>query len=57
MGSGWFGLSNGYITTATLYAALGPNAFQYICEETKIKTILVSPDLVKMLCDLKINLI
>ena len=41
------------ITTATLYATLGPNAFQYICEETKIKTILVSPDLVKMLCDLK----
>jgi long-chain acyl-CoA synthetase len=45
------------ITTATLYATLGPNAFQYICKETKIKTILVSPDLVKVLCDLKINLI
>ena len=41
------------ITTATLYATLGPNAFKYICEQTQIKTILVSPDLVKMLCELK----
>ena len=37
------------ITTATLYATLGPNAFKFICEQTQIKTVLVSPDLVKML--------
>ena len=41
------------ITTATLYATLGPNAFKFICEQTQIKTIMVSPDLVKMLCELK----
>ena len=41
------------ITTVTLYATLGPNAFKFICEQTEIKTILVSPDLVKTLCDLK----
>ena len=41
------------ITTVTLYATLGPNAFKFICEQTQIKTILVSPDLVKMLCELK----
>ena len=41
------------ITTATLYATLGPNAFKFICEQTQIKTIFVSPDLVKMLCELK----
>ena len=41
------------ITTVTLYATLGPNAFRFICEQTEIKTILVTPDLVKMLCDLK----
>ena len=41
------------ITTCTLYATLGPNAFKFICEQTQIKTILVSPDLVKMLCELK----
>ena len=41
------------ITTATLYATLGQDAFKFICEQTQIKTIMVSPDLVKMLCDLK----
>ena len=41
------------ITTVTLYATLGPNAFNFICEQTEIKTILVTPDLVKTLCDLK----
>ena len=41
------------ITTVTLYATLGPNAFKFICEQTEIKTILVTPDLVKMLCELK----
>ena len=41
------------ITTVTLYATLGPNAFKFICEQTEIKTILVTPDLVDVLCDLK----
>ena len=41
------------VTTATLYATLGQEAFNYICEQTKIKTILVSPDLVKLLCEFK----
>ena len=41
------------ITTATLYATLGPNAFKFICEQTQIKSVLVSPDLVKMLCEFK----
>ncbi len=41
------------ITTVTLYATLGPNAFKFICEQTEIKTILVTPDLVDMLCDFK----
>ena len=41
------------VTTATLYATLGQDAFKYICDQTKIKTILVSPDLVKLLCELK----
>ena len=40
------------VTTATLYATLGQEAFKYICEQTNIKTILVSPDLINMLCDL-----
>ena len=41
------------VTTATLYSTLGQDAFRYICEQTKIRTILVSPDLINMLCDLK----
>ena len=41
------------VTTATLYATLGHEAFKYICDQTQIKTIMVSPDLVKMLCELK----
>ena len=41
------------ITTATLYATLGQDAFKYICDQTKIKTVMVSPDLVEMLCKLK----
>ena len=43
------------VTTATLYATLGQDAFKYICDQTKIKTIMVSPDLVDMLCKLKIK--
>ena len=41
------------VTTATLYSTLGQDAFRYICEQTKIRTILVSPDLINMLCELK----
>ena len=41
------------VTTATLYATLGQDAFKFICEQTNIKTIMVSPDLVGMLCNLK----
>lgn len=41
------------VTTATLYATLGQDAFKYICDQTKIKSIMVSPDLVKMLCEFK----
>ena len=41
------------ITTATLYATLGREAFKYICDQTKIKTVMVSPDLVDMLCEIK----
>jgi long-chain acyl-CoA synthetase len=41
------------ITTATLYATLGQDAFKFICHQTNIKTIMVSPDLVTMLCNLK----
>ena len=41
------------VTTATLYATLGQEAFKYICDQTLIKTIMVSPDLVDMLCEFK----
>ena len=41
------------VTTATLYATLGQEAFKYICDQTNIKTVMVSPDLVEMLCKLK----
>jgi long-chain acyl-CoA synthetase len=41
------------VTTTTLYATLGQDAFNFICNQTKIKTIMVSPDLVEMLCNLK----
>ena len=41
------------VTTATLYATLGEEAFKFICDQTKIKTVMVSPDLVEMLCHLK----
>ena len=41
------------VTTATLYATLGQEAFKYICDQTNIKTVMVSPDLVEMLCQLK----
>ena len=41
------------VTTVTLYSTLGQDAFKFICDQTKIKTIMVSPDLVKMLCEYK----
>ena len=41
------------VTTTTLYATLGQDAFNFICNQTKIKTIMVSPDLVELLCNLK----
>ena len=41
------------ITTVTLYATLGQEAFKYICEQTNIKTIFVSPDLVDLCCKFK----
>ena len=41
------------VTTATLYSTLGQEAFKFICDQTKIKTVMVSPDLVDMLCQLK----
>ena len=41
------------ITTVTLYSTLGQEAFRFICEQTNIKTIFVSPDLVKSLCEYK----
>ena len=43
------------VTTATLYATLGQEAFKYICDQTQIKTVFVSPDLVEILCKLKIK--
>ena len=41
------------ITTGTLYATLSQEALKFICEQIKIKTIMASPDLVKMLCEYK----
>ena len=41
------------ITTCTLYATLGQEAFKYICDQTKITTICVSPDLVDLCCKYK----
>ena len=41
------------ITTVTLYSTLGQEAFHHICQETKISTICVSPDLVNMLIECK----
>ena len=43
------------VTTAKLYATLGQEAFKYICDQTQIKTVFVSPDLVDMLCKLKLK--
>ena len=41
------------ITTATLYSTLGQEAFKYICEQTNISTVCVSPDLVDQTCEYK----
>ena len=48
-----FGCQLDSITNVTLYSTLGQEAFKYICEQTKIKTIFVSPDLVNSLCEYK----
>ena len=48
-----FGTQMDSITNVTLYSTLGQEAFRFICEQTKIKTIFVSPDLVKSLCEYK----
>lgn len=46
------------ITTVTLYSTLGNDAFEYICNQTLISTMCVSPDLIPMLveCKKKFNL-
>lgn len=41
------------ITTVTLYSTLGVDAFEYICNQTLISTMCVSPDLISMLVDCK----
>lgn len=41
------------ITTVTLYSTLGPDAFLYICNQTLISTVCVTPDLVSMLVENK----
>lgn len=43
------------ITTVTLYATLGHEAFKHICDESLITTICVSPDLVDLLIENKIK--
>ena len=50
-----FGCQMDSITNVTLYSTLGEEAFKFICEQTKIKTIFVSPDLVNSLCEYKIK--
>lgn len=39
------------ITTVTLYATLGIESFKFICDQTMISTIFISPDIVDMFCD------
>ena len=48
-----FGCHLDSVTNVTLYSTLGQETFKFICEETKIKTIFVSPDLVDSLCEYK----
>ena len=48
-----FGCQLDSITSVTLYSTLGQEAFRYICQQTKIKTIFISPDLVDLLCEYK----
>ena len=48
-----FGCHLDSVTNVTLYSTLGQEAFKFICEQTKIKTIFVSPDLVDSLCEYK----
>lgn len=48
-----FGSHLDSVTNVTLYSTLGQEAFKFICEQTQIKTIFVSPDLVDSLCEYK----
>ena len=48
-----FGSQMDSVTIVTLYSTLGQDAFRFICEQTKIKTIFVSPDLVSLVCEYK----
>ena len=48
-----FGSHLDSVTNVTLYSTLGQEAFKFICEQTQIKTIFVSPDLVNTLCEYK----
>jgi len=48
-----FGCHLDSVTNVTLYSTLGQEAFRFICEQTKIKTIFVTPDLVDSLCEYK----
>ena len=48
-----FGCHLDSVTNVTLYSTLGQEAFKFICEQTKIKTIFVSPNLVDSLCEYK----
>ena len=48
-----FGCHLDSVTNVTLYSTLGQEAFKFICEQTKIKTIFVTPDLVDSLCEYK----
>ena len=50
-----FGCHLDSVTNVTLYSTLGQEAFKFICEQTKIKTIFVTPDLVDSLCEYKIK--
>ena len=48
-----FGSQIDSVAIVTLYSTLGQDAFRFICEQTKIKTIFVSPDLVSLVCEYK----
>ena len=41
------------VTTCTLYSTFGSDAFNFICNQTKIKTLIISPDLTDNVCEMK----